>query len=114
MVRIKSRETHFSLPFHYFVAMAQGNDNQEVYEWGQILKSRFRAFDVEKSIYIASQKVANGPLMFAQYIYDALRPGDVPDNLRNLYREALFGTNQKVRARIISRIYSIGRIVRYV
>ena len=92
--------------------MAEASANQEASEWGQILKNRFRAFDVEKSIYIDSQKVANGPLMFAQYIYDALRPGDVPDNLKNLYREALYGTNQKVRARIISRIYSIGRIVR--
>ena len=81
-------------------------------EWDQVLKGKYKAFNVEKSIYIDSQSVANGPLMFAQYIYDDLRPGDVPDNLRKLYQEAVYGSNSKVRARIISRIYSIGRIVR--
>ena len=81
-------------------------------EWGQILKCKYRPFDVEKSIYTESQNVANGPLMFAQYISDALRPGDVPDNLRKLYREAVYGTDGKVRARIINRVYSIGRLVR--
>ena len=92
--------------------MAGESANSEISEWDQILKNRFRAYDVEKSIYIESQKVANGPMMFAQNIYDALRPGDVPDNLKNLYKEALYGNNSKVKARIISRMYSIGWIVR--
>ena len=83
-------------------------------EWGQSLKSKYRPFDVETSIYTESFNVANGPLMFAQYICDALRPGDVPDNLKKLYTEAVYGSNPKVRARIVSHMYSIGRIVRYV
>ena len=81
-------------------------------EWGVVLKGKYKLFDVERSIYTDSQRVANGPLMFAQFICDALRPGDVPDNLRKLYVEAVYGTNEKVKSRIISRMYSIGRIVR--
>ena len=85
----------------------------EADDWGQILKAKYKPFEVERSIYIDSQKLANGPMMFAQYICDGLRPGDVPDNLRKIYREAVYGTNEKVKARIVSRIYSIGRLVRY-
>ena len=81
-------------------------------EWGVILKCKFKPYDVEKSIYSSSMQVANSPLSFAQYIYDALRPGDVPENLTKLYKEALFGSNPKVKARIVSRMYSIGRLVR--
>ena len=88
------------------ITMADGN------EWGIILKGKYKLFDVERSIYTESQMVANGPLMFAQFIFDALRPGDVPDTLRKIYEETVYGTNDKVKARIISRMYSIGRIVR--
>ena len=80
--------------------------------WAEILKGKYKPFDVEKSIYIQSQRLANSPLMFAQYIIDGLRPGDVPENFMKLYREAVYGTNPKVKSRIISRIYNIGRIVR--
>ena len=70
--------------------------------WGQILKGKYKPFDVEKSIYTNSQRLANSPLMFAQYICDALRPGDVPENLVKLYREAVYGTNERVKSRIVS------------
>ena len=86
--------------------------NLQSNEWAVVLKAKFKAFEIEKSIYRDSQKIASGPLMFAQYICDGLLPGDVPENLRKLYHEAVHGTNAKVKQRIISRIYSIGRIVR--
>ena len=88
------------------MAANDGND------WDEILKGKYKAFDVEKSIYTDSQQLANCPMMFAQYIYDALRPGDVPENLRKIYKEAVYGTNEKVKARIVSRMYRIGGIVR--
>ena len=81
-------------------------------DWGVILKCKFRPYDVELSIYTESQSVANGPLMFAQFICDALRPGDVPENLIKLYKEAVYGTHEKVKSRIVSRMYSIGQRVR--
>ena len=89
--------------------MADGDNSSD---WDEILRCKFKPFDIEKSIYTDSQTVANGPNMFAQFICDGLRPGDVPDNLRKLYREAVYGTNAKVKSRIISRIYRIGGIVR--
>ena len=78
------------------------------------MKSKFKPYNVEKSIYIQSQRVANGPLMFAQYICEALHPGDVPNDLHKLYKETIYGTNAKVKSRIINHIYSIGQKVRYV
>ena len=101
---------------NYFSSLSQTEcqmADTEENDWGQILKCKFKPFDVEKSIYIESQQVASSPIMFAQYICDGLRPGDVPDNLRKLYREAVYGTNSKVKSRIVSRIYRIGGIVRY-
>ena len=91
--------------------MANQADN-EAGEWGVILKCKYKPYDVERSIYTESMQSANCPLMFAQFIYEALRPGDVPDNLAKLYKEAIFGDNKKVKARIVSRMYSIGQIVR--
>ena len=86
--------------------------NDEVSGWDQILKCKFKPFDVEKSIYTQSQTTANGPLMFARFICDGLRPGDVPENLMKLYREAVYGTDPKVKARIVSRMYTLGQKVR--
>ena len=60
--------------------------NDDESGWEQILKGKYRPFDVERSIYTESQTKANGPMMFAQFICDALRPGDVPDNLAKMYR----------------------------
>ena len=91
--------------------MAEGNFGED---WAVILKCKFKPFDVEKSIYADSMQIANCPMMFAQYICDGLRPGDVPENLRKLYQEAVYGTNEKVKSRIVSRMYSIGQRVRYV
>ena len=48
-----------------------------------------------------------------KFICDGLREGDVPDNLKKLYVEAVYGTNAKVKNRIIKRIYAIGQKTRY-
>ena len=87
-----------------------GDDS--ISEWDQVLRGKYKIFDVEKSIYTDNQKVCNGPLMFAQYISDGLRQGDVPENLRKLYKEAAYGSNERVKSRIITRVYSVGRLVR--
>ena len=87
-------------------------ENKDENSWDEILNCRYRLFEIEKSIYTDSQTVANGPLMFAQYISDGLRKGDVPEKLA-MYKEAVYGKNPKVKAQIISRIYSLGRLVRY-
>ena len=82
-------------------------------DWDQIMKSKFKLYDVEKSIDIQSQRVVNGPVMFVQYICEALHPGNVPNDLHKLYKEAVYGMNAKVKSKIINCIYIISEKVRY-
>ena len=83
-------------------------------EWDEILKGKWKAYDVEKSLYVESGRKTLAPEQKAKIICDGLRPGDVPDNLKKLYVEAVYGSDVKVRARIMSRLYFIGGKVRYV
>ena len=85
-----------------------------VSEWDEILKGKWSAYDVEKSLYIESVKKTSAPDVRAKRICDGLRPGDVPPNLNKLYVEAVYGSGPKVKARIISHLYFIGGKVRYV
>ena len=85
--------------------MAISNENQ----WDEILKGRWVAYDVEKSLYVDSINKANSIEERAKIICDGLRPGDVPDNLRKIYMEGVYGSNEKVKSRVISRTYFIVR-----
>ena len=81
-------------------------------KWEEILNQKFRVYEIEEVIYIQSSQKSNGPDMFAKYICDAINPGDVPEALRLLYWEAMYGDNTKVKQRIRGCIYLIGRHVR--
>ena len=83
-----------------------------VSEWDKILQGKYKFFEIEKSIFTQNRNKCNSPDIMAKFICDGLRPGDVPDNLRNLYHEAVYGTDKKVKQRIIKRVYTIGRKVR--
>ena len=78
--------------------------------WGKMsLWSKFKAYDIEKSIYAENRNKANTPEMYAKFICNSLRDGDVPDNLKKLYEEAMYGTDEKVKMRIKKRVYAIGQ-----
>ena len=78
------------------------------FDWDKILQGKFRFFDVEKKIYAENRNKANSPDMYAKLICDNLTPGEVPENLQKLYHEAVYGTDPKVKTRIIKRVYAIG------
>ena len=80
--------------------------------WEAILKERYGVFDVEKSLYKQYMTSLSTPCVLAQALCDGIRPTEVPFNLRKLYKEAVYGTNAKVRARILNRMNTIGRSVR--
>ena len=69
-------------------------------------------YKIEESIYIQSSQKSNGPEMYAKFICDGLRDGDVPDALKKLYQEAVYGTDEKVKLRIKNRMYLVGCNVR--
>ena len=77
--------------------------------WDLVLKSKFKAFDVEKSIHSQNRNKANTSEQYAKFICDGLHDGDVPDNLHKLYIEAVYGTDSKVKKRILKRVYTIGQ-----
>ena len=73
-----------------------------------IRKQRFSVFPIEKEIYVNTKAKANQPEVYAKYICDGLKEGSVPDDLMKMYREAVYGTNEKVKKRIYKRTYFIG------
>ena len=50
---------------------------------------------------------ANQPEIYAKYICDSICDGDVPNDLHKLYKEAVYGTNETVKKRILKRMYFI-------
>ena len=81
-------------------------------QWDVLLNQKYRIYQVEESVYVNSSQKANGPEMYAKFICDALRKGDVPESLQRLYEEAVYGTEERVKLRIRNRMYLIGRHVR--
>ena len=90
------------------------SDEGSISGWDKILQSKFKAYDIEKLIYAENRNKANTPEMYAKFICDSLREGDVPENLKKLYKEAVYGTDPKVKLRIKKRVYAIGQKCRFV
>ena len=57
-------------------------------------------------------KINNDSERVLEKLYENLEPGDVPDDLRKKYEQALFGNDEDFKARVIQRIYRIGQIAR--
>ena len=101
----------YSLVFDWMVKrsiMASG------FDWEKILQGKYKFYDIEKSIYSQNRNKANSPEVMAKFICDGLAEGDVPDNLKALYHETMYGTDKKVKQRIIKRVYAIGGKVRWI
>ena len=81
--------------------------------WEEISNQKFCVFDIESTTYQECSNKSNGPEMFAKFICDAIKLEDVPDALKSLYMEAVYGSDIKVKTRIRNRMYLIGRHVRY-
>ena len=81
-----------SLPFDKFTKM-EGTTDQE---WDFYLGQKFKVYQAEENIYVNSSQRANCPETYMKFICDGLHNGDVPHALRMLYREAVYGTNERV------------------
>ena len=53
------------------------------HDWDEILKGKWKAYDVEKYLYVDSVNKANSPEERAKVKCDGLREGDVPLNYGN-------------------------------
>ena len=82
-------------------------------DWEEILRDRYATFKVEEQAFLDSLKICNSTEISTERIYDAIKGDpDVPANLKLMYREAVFGTNQQVKNRIKNRLGNIRRHVR--
>ena len=79
--------------------MASGHD------WDTILKGKYCLYKVEIDAYLESLEIATSTEISAAKIHYAICDDkNVNENLRLLYKEAVFGTNKEMKARIKSRI----------
>ena len=95
---------------HFVLSLRRGKmaNSSDSDKWSAILKAKYKINPVEREIYLSTQNKANHPEIYAKYICDGLKEGDVPENLTKMYREAVYGSDAKVKARIIKRMYFIG------
>ena len=79
-------------------------------DWSELLKDRFPMFKVEEVAFVESLKIANSNEVAAEGIYEAIKQqDDIPQNLKLLYKEAIYGSNEKVKGRIRGRISNMHR-----
>ena len=74
-------------------------------DWEVILKDRFFTFKVEENAFLQSLDSCNSTEIAAERIYESIKDDDeIPENLKLLYQEFIFSTNDKVKSRIKHRI----------
>ena len=79
-------------------------------DWKGLLKKNYPSYKVEVEAFLDSVDIATSNEISASKVYDAIK--DVPEvnaNLKSLYREALFGFDKEVRARIKNRMSNFRR-----
>ena len=82
----------------------------EAIDWEEILKDRYAIFKLEEQGFKESIDICNSTDVSAEKIYYTIMDSDeIPDNLKKLYREAVFGFNKKVKKRIKDRIANMRR-----
>ena len=85
------------------------------FDWEPLLAERYPTFAIEEEAFLASLKYCNSTDVSAETIYWALKDlRHIPPNLKRLYKEAVYGFNEKVKRRIKNRVANIRRLVRCV
>ena len=78
--------------------------------WDEILNDRYATFKTEENAFVESTKICNSTEIAVERIYEAIKEDDdVPENLKLMYREYIFGDNERVKRRIRNRISNIRR-----
>ena len=83
-------------------------------DWDAILRERYPVHKVEKLIFVSSYDLVRSNHDCAQLIYRMIQNNPVvPDELKLIYHEGIFGISEKVRNRVRNRISHIKRQIRY-
>ena len=84
-------------------------------DWDSVLKGKYVSYNVEINAYLESLEIATSSDISMQKIYFAIRnEPSVHENLKAMYKEALFGKNKEVKARIKNRISNFRRNYRLI
>ena len=87
--------------------MAEGID------WNKILEGRYPSYKVEVLAFLDSLDISSSNEISAENVYEAIKDDpNVLDNLKLIYKEALYGTNKKAKARISNRMANFKRGLR--
>ena len=74
------------------------------------MRDRYVTFKLEEEGFAQSLEICNSTEVAAEKIYYTIRDSDeIPENLKMMYKEAVFGYNEKVRNRIKNRIGNMRR-----
>ena len=75
---------------------------------------RYPTFHLEEQGFVESLEICNSTEISAEKIYYTIRDSDeIPENLKLMYKEAVFGYNEKVKKCIKHRINNIRRSHKY-
>ena len=79
-------------------------------DWKALLKGKYPSYKLEVEAYLESLEIATSSEVSAGKCYEAICDApNVSENLKILYKEALFGSNKDVRARIKNRMSNFHR-----
>ena len=79
-------------------------------DWKLLLKGKYPSYKIEVETYLDSLEIATSSLISASKIYEVIHHlPEVNENLKKLYKEALFGHDPDVKARIRSRMSNFQR-----
>ena len=82
-------------------------------DWATLLKGKYPSCKLEVNAYLDTLDIATSNLVSAGKCYEAICDDpNVNENLKILYKEALFGSNKEVCACIKSRMSNFRRNLR--
>ena len=84
-------------------------------DWKKLCDGRYPSYKVEVTAFLDSLEISSSTDVSMQKIYYAIRDdSNVCDDLKSLYREAIFGSEKMVKARIKNRIGNFRRGLKWV
>ena len=81
----------------------------------EILEQRFPSYKAEVTAFLDTVHISKSTDVSIEKIYEIIKDDDdVPDNLKLLYKESIFGTDKNVKLRMQNHIGSFKRGLRFV
>ena len=79
-------------------------------DWQQLLKGKYPSYKIEVETYLENLEVATSSEISARKIYDAIKDlPEINENLKKIYKEALFGSDKEVKSHIKNRMSNFKR-----